>query len=78
LGTDPTERAKQWLGFVLLVGLTGIVLVAVAVELLLRHGDDPGVWSGCLVLISIILIGPVGIRIVSKRSDQSDNGSSGV
>lgn len=77
MANDPTERAKQWLGFLLLCGLTAIVLVAVAVELLFRRGaEDFGVWSGCLVLISVILVGPVGIRIVSKRSGPGDNGSS--
>lgn len=77
LAIDPTERPRQWLGFILLVGLVAIVLTVLPIEFLVRHGDDPGVWSGCLVLISIVLIGPVGIRIVSRgrSSPPTDNGS---
>lgn len=82
LAIDPTERPRQWLGFVLLVGLVVIVLVVTPWEFIIRHGEDPGVWSGCLVLISIVLIGPVGIKIVSRGSRASrsptDNGSGGA
>lgn len=66
---DPTERYRQWLGFVLLSGLTLIVLVVVPWELIVRHGQDPGVWSATVVLISIILLGPLGIKITRSNSN---------
>lgn len=76
MGTDPTERPRQWLGFAFLCGLAVITLPTLAWELVIRRAHDPGVWSGCLVLTSIILIGPVGIKIVQlRRGDPSDNGA---
>lgn len=72
--TDPTERYRQWLGLLLLVGLTATVLVVVPWELLVRHGQDPGVWSAVVVLIGIILVGPLGIKIVrnGNRNGKED------
>lgn len=58
-----------------LVGLVVITLPTIAWELVIRHADDWGVWSGCLVLTSIILVGPVGVKIFPKqRSDPRENG----
>lgn len=76
LAVDPTERPRQWLGFTLLAGLVVIILVTIPWEFIVRRGQDPGVWTGCLVLISIVLIGPVGVRLVTKRGgDRDDNGT---
>lgn len=72
MGTDPTEGPKRWLGFFFLCGLSAITLVTIAVELIFRHGEDYGVWSACLPLIGLIVLGPAGIRIEVRDRDKRD------
>lgn len=63
---DPTQRYRQWLGFVFLVGLAALDIPAIGWEIFIRHGQDPGVFSACFVVTSIILVGPLGIKVVAR------------
>lgn len=74
MATDPTERVRQWTGAIFLAALAIVDVAAMAFELIYRHGVDPGVDSGIVVIAGIILAGPVGIKII--RGDRSNGGDS--
>jgi hypothetical protein len=67
VATDPTEKFRQWTGALFLGGLAVADLVAIVVEVIFRHGTDPGVDSIIVVIATIVLAGPVGIKIVRDR-----------
>lgn len=69
MATDPTERARQWLGVAFLGALAAVDVVAIIVELIYRHGVDPGGDSLIVAITTIVLAGPVGIKIVKDRGN---------
>jgi hypothetical protein len=67
VANDPTERVRQWTGAIFLAGLAALDIPAMGWEFFIRHGEDPGVISAIFVIATIVLAGPVGIRIVRDR-----------
>jgi hypothetical protein len=68
-GNDPTEKLRQWTGALFLIGLAALDIPAIGWEIFVRHGTDPGVFSAAFVITSIILVGPLGIRIVRRNGN---------
>lgn len=60
---------RQWTGALFLAALAAVDVVAIVVELIYRHGRDPGVDSAIVVIATIVLAGPVGIKIVRDRGN---------
>lgn len=52
-----------------LIGLAVLDVPAIGWEIFIRHGVDPGAISAMFVITSVILVGPLGIRVVKKNGD---------
>ena len=66
---DPKEQVRWWIGTAFLGGLAAMLLPIIVWEFVVRHGNDPGVWSGIGVFSTAIIAGPIGIRVYRERKD---------
>lgn len=71
VAVDPTQRYRQWLGLVFLVALAALDIPVIGWEVFVRHGADPGVFSAAFVITSLILVGPLGVKIVRSNGKDS-------
>lgn len=72
VATDPTEKFKQWTSAVFLAALAALDIPVIIWEFVVRKGNDPGIISAAFVIVTVVLAGPVGIRIV-----RNGNGNGG-
>lgn len=75
--TDPTEKFKQWTSALFLAGLAALDIPILIWEFVVRKGNDPGIISAAFVIVTVVLAGPVGIRIVRNGGGNGNGNGNG-